>query len=162
MKVLIMTTGSTAADTATSPIVPILNRTIPGPCHSGNHDTLTWGPDGLLAYGCHNTVVVVDPRTVQVLQCLSKHRSVVCQVAWSHNIGDRRLVLASADVSGQIISWDVSTGEHVKMVSDGNQEIKKIAWVGRGDTHLLSIHPPNHLIMWDMHTGKASIFHSRF
>ena len=56
-------------------------RTLPGPCHAANHDTLTWGPDGLLAYACHNVVVVVDPATVQVLQCLAKHKSAVCKVS---------------------------------------------------------------------------------
>ena len=55
-------------------------RTLPGPCHAANHDSLCWGPDGLLAYACHNVVVVVDPATVQVLQCLAKHKSVVCKV----------------------------------------------------------------------------------
>ena len=55
-------------------------RTLPGPCHAANHDSLCWGPDGLLAYACHNVVMVVDPATVQVLQCLSKHKSVVCKV----------------------------------------------------------------------------------
>jgi len=139
---------------APATIVPILNRTLPGPCHSSNHGTLAWGPDGLLAYGCHSVVVIVDPRTVQVVQTLSKHKTEVCKLAWSHRVGGKRLVLASADVSGQVISWELTTGEHGKMVSDGNQEIKDMSWVGRGDQHLLTVHPPNHLILWDMHSGS--------
>ena len=42
-------------------------RTLPGPSHPSNSGTLCWGPDGLLAYGCHSVVVVVDPASVQVL-----------------------------------------------------------------------------------------------
>ena len=136
---------------STSSLDPILNRTIPGPCHPGNQGTLTWGPDGLVAYGCNSVVVVVDPASVQVLQCLSKHKTPVCQVAWSHHLDNRRLVLASADTSGQIISWDVASGEFVKIVSDGNLEIRDLVWVG--DCHLLAVHPPNHLVLWDMMTG---------
>ena len=30
-----------------------------------------------------------------------------------------------------------------------------LAWVGSGDcVHLLAVHPPNHLIMWDMGSGS--------
>ena len=148
------TTEPAPTPLAEAPLDPILNRTIPGPCHPANQDTVCWGPDGLLAYGCHSVVVVLEPRSVQVLQCLSKHRSVVCSVKWSAHCpgrGDKRLGLASADMTGNIISWDVATGEHLKMVSDGNQEIQDMAWVD--DTHLMSVHPPNHVIMWDMGSG---------
>ena len=145
-------TSESGPGVSEAPLDPILNRTIPGPCHPANQDTVTWGPDGLLAYGCHSVVVVVEPVSVQVLQCLSKHRSVVVSVKWSPcSTGDRRLGLASADMSGNIISWDVATGEHLKMVSDGNQEIQDIAWVDAH--HLMSVHPPNHVIMWDMSSG---------
>ena len=136
---------------STSSLDPILNRTIPGPCHPSNQGTLTWGPDSLVAYGCNSVVVVVDPASVQVLQCLSKHKSPVCQVTWSRHLDTRRLVLASADTSGQIISWDVASGAFVKVVSDGNLEIRDLVWVG--ECHLLSVHPPNHLVLWDMTTG---------
>ena len=111
---------------STSSLDPILNRTIPGPCHPSNQGTLTWGPDGLVAHGCNSVVVVVDPASVQVLQSLSKHKTPVCQVAWSRHLDNRRLVLASADTSGQIISWDVASGEFVKIVSDGNLEIRDL------------------------------------
>ena len=80
------------------------------------------------------------------------YSSLIGQVSWSHNASDRRLVLASADLSGCIISWDLVTGEHVKMVSDGNQEIQDMLWVDH--RHLVAVHPPNHIIVWDMITGN--------
>lgn len=38
------------------------------------------GWQNLVAYGTHNLVVVVDPRTVQCLQTLSHHKSSVIKV----------------------------------------------------------------------------------
>ena len=127
-------------------------RSLPGPCEAGNQGTLCWGPAGLLAYGCHNTVVVVEAATVQVLQCLGGHRATVCEVSWSHHPSlTSRLGLATADSSGQIISWDVSTGEVIKRVHDGNQAVQQISWVA--ECLLLAVHPPNHLVLWDLNTG---------
>ena len=127
-------------------------RSLPGPCEGGNQGTLCWGPDGLLAYGCHRTVVVVEAASVQVLQSLGGHRATVCQVCWSHHVTcSSRLGLASADSAGQIITWDVSSGEVTRRLQDGNQTIQQISWVA--ETLLLAVHPPNHLVLWDVNTG---------
>ena len=53
-------------------LAPILNRSLPGGCLPANKGTLTWGQDGLLAYGAHTNVVVVEPSTVQTFQCLTR------------------------------------------------------------------------------------------
>jgi len=133
-----------------SPMAPILNRTIPGTCHPLNQGTLTWGQDGLLAYGSHNMVVVVDPATVQVVQCLNKHRANVVVVDWVTSDTDR-LKLASGDAAGQIVSWDLHAGEHLRQVHDGNLPVHQLRWVS--STSLLAVHPPNHLVLWDMVAG---------
>jgi len=133
-----------------SPMAPILNRTIPGICHPLNQGTLKWGQDGLLAYGSHNMVVVVDPATVQVVQCLNKHRTNVVVVDWAVTDTDR-LQLASGDAGGHIVSWDLLTGEHLRQVHDGNLPVHHLRWVSASS--LLAIHPPNHLVLWDMSTG---------
>ena len=83
------------------PLAPILNRVLPGGCLTANQGTLAWGQDNLLAYGAHSTVVVVDPATLQAVQCLTKHRSPVAAVAWGRVEG-ARLQLASADTSGEV------------------------------------------------------------
>merc|ERR1719318_1733644 len=48
-------------------------------------------------------VVVVDPATVQVVQCLNKHRANVVVVDWVTSDTDR-LKLASGDAAGQMVS----------------------------------------------------------
>ena len=61
----------------------------------------------------------------------------------------------------QIISWDVMSGEVSKQVRDGNQPVGGLAWLAgpatgqhSGDAALLlALHPPNHLILWNMDTG---------
>ena len=86
------------------PLAPILNRCLPGSCLPSNRGTLCWGQDGLLAYGAHSLVVVVDPVTVQTFQCLARHKSPVVALAWGA-VEDRRLQLASADSQGEVGSW---------------------------------------------------------
>lgn len=51
--------------------------------HSANYlppIRLGRGWQGVLAYGCHGSVVVVDPRTVQPIQMLSGHKANVIKV----------------------------------------------------------------------------------
>jgi len=43
-----------------------------GQLHALNKGAFDWGWQGLLAYGCHSCVVVVDPSTVQVI-VIKKH-----------------------------------------------------------------------------------------
>ena len=106
---------------------------------------------------------------------LVRHRSPVVALAWGQ-VEHRRMQLASSDASGevgffltgfvitsllQIISWDVMSGEVSKQVRDGNQPVGGLAWLAgpatgqhSGDAALLlALHPPNHLILWNMDTG---------
>merc|ERR1719318_884531 len=73
-------------------------------------------------------VVVVDPATVQVVQCLNKHRANVVVVDWVTSDTDR-LKLASGDAAGQIVSWDLHAGEHLRQVHDGNLPVHQLRWV---------------------------------
>jgi len=92
----------------------------------------------------------VDPATVQVVQCLNKHRTNVVVVEWA--VSDtNRLQIASGDATGQIISWDLLKGEHIRQVHDGNLPVHQLRWVS--SSALLSVHPPNHLVLWDMNSG---------
>lgn len=38
------------------------------------------GWQGMLAYGCQDVVVVVDPNTVQIIQTLDKHKAYIVKV----------------------------------------------------------------------------------
>lgn len=45
------------------------------------HFTLVRGWQGLIAYGCHSLVVVIDSTTAQTLQVLEKHKADVVKVS---------------------------------------------------------------------------------
>jgi len=138
------------------PLTPIHNRTLPGSCHSQNRHTLSWSRCGLLAYAAHSLVVVVDPLTLQVLQCLNKHRANVVQLVWSNNDA-RPLQIASADLTGHIYVWNLNSGEVLAQLQDGNQPIQAMGWMSvvqeAASDLLLAVHPPNHVILWNTATG---------
>ena len=144
---------SLTPDKGDLPLAPILNRTLPGGCSQANDGTLAWGPAGLLGWGAGSLVVVADPLTVQVVQCLAKHRAPVTQLAWGgrENETGRRLQLASGDGAGQLVVWHVGAGEATRQFGEGNQAVVALRWLG--DHNLLTIHPPNHLLLWDADTG---------
>ncbi|CAL4100716.1 unnamed protein product, partial [Meganyctiphanes norvegica] len=136
----------------------VLSRTIPGPISPQNKGALDWGWQGFLAYGAQTTVVVVDPVTLQCAQTLSKHRSHVVKVRWRktrhyHQLSaPYTLTLASADINGTIIIWDVNTGDAVATLQDGNKPVQEMEWLGGvdGSEHLLAaLHPPYSLVIWD-------------
>ncbi|XP_015281538.1 PREDICTED: WD repeat-containing protein 11-like, partial [Gekko japonicus] len=104
-------------------------RTLTGALSPQNRGAADWGWQGLIAYGCHSLVLVIDSKTAQTLQVLERHKSNVVKVKWAkenyhHNIGSPySLRLASADATGKIIVWDVATGaarceiqEHTKPI----------------------------------------------
>ncbi|KAL4232352.1 WD repeat-containing protein 11 [Mactra antiquata] len=137
-------------------------KVITGCLSAQNKGACDWGWQGLVAYGCHNCVVVVDPTTIQVLQVLDKHRTSVVKVKWSrenyhHDIGSPyNLRLASADNWGNIIIWDVAQGEAKIEFSDGTKPILALEWLSWQDAShdlLVALHPPYSVILWNADTG---------
>lgn len=56
-------------------------RSIAGPLSLHNNGALDWGPQGLIAYGAHNSVAVVHVESLQLLQVLSAHNYSVNSVS---------------------------------------------------------------------------------
>ncbi|NXX92969.1 WDR11 protein, partial [Centropus bengalensis] len=120
------------------------------------------GWQGLIAYGCHSLVLVVDPNTAQTLQVLERHKASVVKVKWAkenyhHNIGSPySLRLASADVTGKIIVWDVATGTARCEIQEHAKPIQDMQWLWNQDASrdlLLAVHPPNYIVLWNADTG---------
>lgn len=146
-----------------------------------------------MAYGSNYTVVVVDTRNIQVVQCLDKHKSMVKKVLWGVDyLRQDKLTqhpprlyggidLVSADATGHIIVWDVTSGQSVRVLQDGTKPItgklniillpavamiflfkfKKffldMHWVSLWNDHshiLAALHPPHSFILWDTRTGN--------
>ncbi|XP_037068815.1 WD repeat-containing protein 11-like [Pollicipes pollicipes] len=140
----------------------IVPRTIPGGMlHADARGAMDWGWQGLLAYGCNYTVVVVDPLTQQVVQTLDKHKAFITKVKWQRSQLDARFsyraVLATADSAGHIVIWDVREGFFTMVLQDGGRPIADMSWVYHVDGcgHLLlAAHPPSSLVLWDTDSGN--------
>ncbi|XP_076467443.1 WD repeat-containing protein 11-like [Babylonia areolata] len=137
-------------------------KTVTGPLHAQNKGACDWGWQGVLAYGCQNLVTVVDPKSVQVIQVLDKHKGFVTQVKWAHENyhhdlnSPYSLRLASADNTGAIVTWDVAQGTSRTEFSDGNKPVHALEWLRNQDASrdlLLALHPPYSLILWNADTG---------
>ncbi|XP_078310578.1 WD repeat-containing protein 11-like [Crassostrea virginica] len=137
-------------------------KVITGALHAQNKGAADWGWQGLLAYGCQGFVVVVDPKTIQVLQVLAKHKGSVVKVKWAkenyhHDLGNPySLRLASGDTSGVIIVWDVTAGVAKSEFSEGNKPIQDLEWLTYQDAShdlLVALHPPYSLVLWNADTG---------
>ncbi|XP_017901096.1 PREDICTED: WD repeat-containing protein 11-like, partial [Capra hircus] len=125
-------------------------RTLTGALNAHNKAAVDWGWQGLIAYGCHSLVVVIDSNTAQTLQVLEKHKADVVKVKWArenyhHNIGSPySLRLASADVNGKIIVWDVAAGVAQCEIQEHAKPIQDVQWLWNQDASrdlLLAIHP---------------------
>uniref|UniRef100_A0A8B9FEB8 WD repeat-containing protein 11 n=1 Tax=Amazona collaria TaxID=241587 RepID=A0A8B9FEB8_9PSIT len=137
-------------------------RTLTGALSAPNRGAADWGWQGLIAYGCHSLVLVVDANTAQTLQVLERHKASVVKVKWAkenyhHNIGSPySLRLASADVTGKIIVWDVATGTARCEIQEHAKPIQDMQWLWNQDASrdlLLAVHPPNYIVLWNADTG---------
>uniref|UniRef100_A0A8C5R6N5 WD repeat-containing protein 11 n=1 Tax=Leptobrachium leishanense TaxID=445787 RepID=A0A8C5R6N5_9ANUR len=142
--------------------IKLSTRTLTGALTPHNKGALDWGCQGLLAYGCHSLVQVVDPSSAQTLQVLEKHKTNVVKVKWArenyhHNLGSPyALRLASADASGKIVVWDVMSGTTRCEIQEHSKPIHDMQWLWSQDASrdlLLAVHPPNLIVLWNADTG---------
>jgi len=141
----------------------IMPKVLPGGLHNLNKGSCDWGWQGLLAYGCQCCVVVVDPVTMQSVQVLDRHRGQVVKVKWArenyrHDLASPYcLRLASADINGKILVWDVVNGTVGAECVEGTKPIADMEWVSMQDVShdlLVAIHPPSTLVLWNTENGS--------
>ncbi|XP_041124684.1 WD repeat-containing protein 11 isoform X2 [Polyodon spathula] len=137
-------------------------RTLTGALNIQNKTAVDWGWQGLIAQGCHSVVLVIDPVTAQTIQALERHKANVVKVKWArenyhHDTGSPySLRLASADVSGKIIVWDVMAGTARCEIQEYSKPIQDMEWMWNQDASrdlLLAVHPPNYIVLWNADTG---------
>ncbi|KAK0429332.1 hypothetical protein QR680_011326 [Steinernema hermaphroditum] len=140
-----------------------------GSLHPSNRDAVDWSEKGLLAFGCHCTIVVVDVLKFQIVQTLDNHNAAVNLVAWTpipsimrHTPMDPKL--ASSDLSGSIVVWDVLTANITASFRSANStalDMKWLVWQDANRDFLLALHSNNSLILWNSDTGEK-IWEHRF
>ena len=146
---------------------------LPGPPGRGNGGCIDLSPTGLLAHGAGSSVVVTDPRSMQLLCVLpmpsAALASFVTAVRWappaapSSLAGDdddcRPLRLAAGDRHGRIAVWDARARavlcwlnlDEVRSVAPGSSGgVQDLCWVHHAAGWLLaSIHGPSLLCIWE-------------
>lgn len=97
-------------------------KTIHGPLNDFNHFTLNYSVTGFVAFGCQNVVVVLDSKSPnRAAQALVKHKDSVCVLKWINStindgIDVNLMKLASGDVKGNIVVWDVIRGASICII----------------------------------------------
>ncbi|GLH00339.1 Uncharacterized protein GBIM_06748 [Gryllus bimaculatus] len=129
-------------------------RTITGPANLQNQGAIDWGQHGLLAYGSNYSVVIIDTKNIQTIQCLDKHKSMVNKVLWEKAQTSRSpaIDLVSSDTTGHIIVWDVTSGIPHGVLQEGSKPVLDMQWVSGFDSNdhiLAALHPPYSLVIWD-------------
>uniref|UniRef100_A0A8C5HD64 WD repeat-containing protein 11 n=1 Tax=Gouania willdenowi TaxID=441366 RepID=A0A8C5HD64_GOUWI len=142
--------------------IKLAARTLTGTLSLQNKTAVDWGWQGLIAQGCHSSILIIDPKTAQTIQVLEKHKANVVKVKWSrenyyHNISSPYcLRLASGDASGKIIVWDVVSGTAHCEIQEHSKPIQDLEWLWNQDASrdlLLAVHPPNYIVLWNGDTG---------
>uniref|UniRef100_A0A3B4ZMV6 WD repeat-containing protein 11 n=1 Tax=Stegastes partitus TaxID=144197 RepID=A0A3B4ZMV6_9TELE len=142
--------------------IKLAARTLTGTLNLQNKTAVDWGWQGLIAQGCHSSILIIDPKTAQTIQVLERHKANVVKVKWSrenyyHNLSSPYcLRLASGDASGKIIVWDVVSGTAHCEIQEHSKPIQDLEWLWNQDASrdlLLAVHPPNYIVLWNGDTG---------
>ncbi|XP_014255055.1 WD repeat-containing protein 11-like [Cimex lectularius] len=136
---------------------PIVPRTVNGTASLQNKGAVQWNGQGLLAYAANCTVFVVDTKTVQVVQTLEFHKSVVKKILWVPYVDVRNdssplIQLITSDASGHVVHWDISLPTVLGAMQDGNKPVIGLEWVPGCENDLIAaaLHSPYFLIIWDV------------
>uniref|UniRef100_A0A8C5FWZ5 WD repeat-containing protein 11 n=1 Tax=Gadus morhua TaxID=8049 RepID=A0A8C5FWZ5_GADMO len=142
--------------------IKLAARTLTGTLNLQNKPAVDWGWQGLIAQGCHSSILIIDPKTTQTIQVLERHKATVVKVKWSrenyhHSLSSPySLRLASGDASGKIIVWDVVSGTAHCEIQEHSKPIQDLEWLWNQDASrdlLLAVHPPNYIVLWNGDTG---------
>uniref|UniRef100_A0A4W4H9W4 WD repeat-containing protein 11 n=1 Tax=Electrophorus electricus TaxID=8005 RepID=A0A4W4H9W4_ELEEL len=142
--------------------IKLAARTLTGTLNLQNKTAVDWGWQGLIAQGCHTSILIIDPKTAQTIQVLERHKANVVKVKWSrenyhHSLSSPySLRLASADAAGKIIVWDVVSGIAHCEIQEHTKPIQDMDWLWNQDASrdlLLAVHPPNYIVLWNGDTG---------
>lgn len=86
-------------------------KVFPGIRCEANIGAISWSKN-FIAYGCQCYVVIINARTLEIVQTLDEHHFPITSVKWAPQfhaapLNQSALTLASADTSGTIFIWNV-------------------------------------------------------
>ena len=157
-----MTTTRPTSATGTTPYC------LPGYLDAANRGAIDFRC-GLLAYAAQQLVCIVDPEAVALVTTLDGHRTKVAHVRWAPRpptrctlVSDAPLLLASADVAGEVAVWDVRRGVALCWLCDvagapavGKGASLRLHWLPHHPSTLHCLHAPNTLAAYSLRGGGA-------
>lgn len=129
---------------------------------SNGKNCLDWHSSGLLAYGCHNTIFIIDSLTNSRIQSIDFHKTAVSTVRfrpssdYSGELPKLTFEVASADIGGNIVVFDALEAAKIAQFSQPNTSVLQMQWQkwrGERDT-LLVLHSTNILTLWNGLKGE--------
>eukprot|EP01080_Neovahlkampfia_damariscottae_P006660 gene6660-10825_t len=127
-----------------------------------------FGENGLFAFCCQNYVSILDPKSIQIVNTLSGHKTNTTAVSWCplmSNTGIERgntSILASGDENGVIIIWDMKAGKPVYYIdSQTKSGIIKFTWINNELKYLLVLFANSTLCLFDL-TKQSKMWSKTF
>ncbi|GMT28128.1 hypothetical protein PFISCL1PPCAC_19425 [Pristionchus fissidentatus] len=141
--------------------------TINGTLHPSNKNCIDWSERGLIAFASHSVITIVDPWTLQRIQVLELHNSAICELHWcpSRRFLDEgeSSLLASADISGEIVVSDVITAQAHARLRIAGAQVNSLCWFAWKDTSrdfILALHSKGQLVLWNTDTNNKVWSHT--
>ncbi|NXU90324.1 WDR11 protein, partial [Xiphorhynchus elegans] len=137
-------------------------RTLTGALSANNRGAADWGWQGLIAYGCHSLVLIVDANTAQTLQVLERHKASVVKVRSTHfKVYYLTLVAFNMrEFARKITKYQMKVFVYalsgLPCCEKCTIPLENMQWLWNQDASrdlLLAVHPPNYIVLWNADTG---------
>ncbi|CAI2312449.1 unnamed protein product [Caenorhabditis sp. 36 PRJEB53466] len=147
-------------------------HTVPGCLHPSNgRNAIDWNDGGLIAYGSHNVIFVVDVLRYKRIQSIELHQSAINIVRWSParspfaESSPVRFapIVATSDISGHIVVSNAITAAQINQFSHPNSSVLQMSWYPWKDISrdfLLVLHSSSTLVLWNTATGEKVWTHT--
>lgn len=141
-------------------------HTVPGCLHPSNgRNAIDWNDGGLIAYGSHNLIFVVDVMQYKRIQSIEHHQSAINIIRWSParspfadlSPSSLQPIIASSDISGHIIISNSVTAAQINKFSHPNSSVLQMFWYPWKDISrdfLLVLHSSSTVVLWNTVTGE--------
>jgi len=136
---------------------------IAGQLNPKNKDAIDWHPKGLIGYGCHTVLAIIDVASCRTIQTLCGHDKPINLVKFglqeAFEDDPYGLKCVTSDAGGRIIIWSVLQGKKETSFYRPGDEVVQMQWFTQFGIHsdlLLTLHSSNSLVLWNTRNGDKN------